>query len=543
MGSSTEKVNEAVNVVALDDESQRMPELVKENIFKDDPNYKPSKMLKFMGNFWDSFTKPPNERRYLMKLDAFVLSYALLSYGLKSMDVNNISNAYVSGMKEDLGLYGNERNLFNTFFNLGYLVGSTPSQVIINRVRPSIWIPTCEVVWSIVVMCIAAAKNAKTIYGLRFVLGLFESVSYPGFAYILGCWYGPDELAKRMGVYDLAGYAANMFAGYIQAGIYAGLNGAHGIAGWRWMFIIDGCIGFPVAILGYISIPDFPNNTRAIWLTQEDRATGLLRMKAFGKKQPRKLTFKRFFDIFFRSWRPWPFMISYVTLWISGTSSYFNLWLKAVGYTTVQVNIIPTGGYAVGIFTGFWMANLSDRFQKRWPFLMTATATRFLGSLLLSIWYVPKGVIFFANLCSYMSEPVWSLLITWASEEFQDDAELRGLLCAVGNSVGASFSMWLPLIIFPSYDAPHYKYGYIVTACLDVVDFFALLAFYYLAKRERAKRNVVINAYGYAVDRDEYMAYLEEVKDRENQGVVEVAKDNVQVDVVSVDSEEKKAAK
>ncbi|KAK9342299.1 major facilitator superfamily domain-containing protein [Lipomyces starkeyi] len=217
-----EVVLETVREVSKQKESaiNAPPSLDMNDIFEDDPDYKPNK-------------------RYNQKLELFILSYSLLSYGLKSIDVSNVSNAY-------LGLHGQERNLFTTFFNIGYLVGSTPSQIIINRIRPSLWIPSCELVWSCLVMGIAAANNAKTlqIYGLRFLLGVFESCSYPGFAYILGSWHGPDELAKRMGVYDLAGYAAKMVGGSIQAGIYSGLNGVHGIAGWRWMLIIDGCMVF-----------------------------------------------------------------------------------------------------------------------------------------------------------------------------------------------------------------------------------------------------------------------------------------------------------
>ncbi|KAK9323103.1 major facilitator superfamily domain-containing protein [Lipomyces orientalis] len=502
-----------VAVQALDENDSPDISLKGINIFGDDPNFKPGPVASFFGQVWDSFRKPPNERKYIQKLDAFILIYSLLSYGLKSLDVSNVSNAYVSGMKEDLALYGQERNLFNTFFYIGYLVGSTPSQIIINRIRPSIWIPTCEFIWSCLVMALAAAKHAKHIYIIRFFLGLFESSSYPGFAYILGCWYGPDELAKRMGVYDCAGYVANMFAGYIQAGIYASLNGVHGIAGWRWMFIIDGIIGFPIAFWGYYSIPDFPNNTRARWLTQKDREISLVRMKALGKKEPRRLTAKRFFDMFFRSWRPWPFLVSYTMLWIAGTSSYFNLWLKSLNMFTVEeINIIPTGGYALGLVSGFFFANMSDRTQARWPWLFAATFFRFLGSLLLAIWNLPVGVIFFANLCNYLGEPVWSLLITWAAEEFQDDAELRGLLCAVGNSIGSAFNMWVPIVLFPTYQAPHYDFGYIVTTVFNVVDFGALIVFLYFARRDRKRKNLIVNEFGYAVDRDEYLQGLKELR-------------------------------
>ncbi|KAK7203986.1 putative pantothenate transporter [Myxozyma melibiosi] len=441
-----------------------------------------------LGQVWDSFAKAPNERRYIQRLDRYILVYALLSYGLKSLDVSNVSSAFVSGMQEDLGLYGQERNLFDTFFNVGYLIGSTPSQVIINRIRPSLWIPACELVWSSLVVFISAAQSARTIYVIRFFLGLFESSSYPGFAYILGSWYGPDELAKRMGVYDCAGYIAKMFAGYIQAGVYFLLDGVGGVAGWRWMFVIDGLIGIPVALWGFYSIPDFPNNTRARWLSAREREISVVRVKLQGKVEPRKLTVKRFVDMFFRSWRPWPFLVSYTMLWISGTSSYFNLWLKSLGiYSVEELNIVPTFGYGLGFLSGFLFANLSDRTRARWPWLFLATGFRLTGSVLLAIWDLPRQVIFFANMCSYIGEPVWSLLITWASEEFRDDAELRGLLCAVGNTIGAGFSLWLPLVLFPTYEAPHYRIGYKMTTAFDVVDVCALFAFLWFAKRERRR--------------------------------------------------------
>jgi len=62
-------------------------------------------------NLWDTWDKPPEERRFLFKLDAVILTFASLGYFIKYLDQVNVANAYVSGMKEDLGLYGNEYNI------------------------------------------------------------------------------------------------------------------------------------------------------------------------------------------------------------------------------------------------------------------------------------------------------------------------------------------------------------------------------------------------------------------------------------------------
>lgn len=86
----------------------------------------------------------------------------LLGYFIKYLDQNNYSNAFVSGMQEDLHLYG-KRNLLNTYFNIGIILGTIPAQMIqLKWVRLSIWIPSCELAWSALTMVMASAKNVET---------------------------------------------------------------------------------------------------------------------------------------------------------------------------------------------------------------------------------------------------------------------------------------------------------------------------------------------------------------------------------------------
>jgi len=70
---------------------------------------------------------------------------------MKNLDSTNIANAYVSGMKEDLNMDANQLNLIDVAWTIGYVIGQLPSQVILTKVRPSIWIPSCEiVVWPLI---------------------------------------------------------------------------------------------------------------------------------------------------------------------------------------------------------------------------------------------------------------------------------------------------------------------------------------------------------------------------------------------------------
>lgn len=75
---------------------------------------------------WDTFDRSPEERRFLFKLDAVILTFASLGYFIKYLDQVNISNAYVSGMKEDLNMYGNQLNIMTTTWTVGYVIGEIP---------------------------------------------------------------------------------------------------------------------------------------------------------------------------------------------------------------------------------------------------------------------------------------------------------------------------------------------------------------------------------------------------------------------------------
>lgn len=116
---------------------------------------------------------------------------------------------------------------------------------------------------------LTALLNILKLYVLRFFIGLFESCSFPGYSALLGSWYSQGQLGKRVALFEQAGALSSMFSGYLQAALYAGLNGVGGLAGWKWMFIFDAIISIPIALWGFWAIPDLPHTTRAFYFSQE----------------------------------------------------------------------------------------------------------------------------------------------------------------------------------------------------------------------------------------------------------------------------------
>jgi len=196
-------------------------------------------------------------------------------------------------MKEELNLNGNQYSLFQAFYNVGYIVFQIPSMLLLSRPKYArVFLPTMEVLWSILTFAQCKINSAETIYGTRFLLGVLETPVASGSLYILSSWYRPDELFKRAGVWYISNNAGVMFGGYLQAAAYNHLNGVGGMAGWRWLFIIDGCISLPIAIIGYVIFPGLPTSSKPFWLSEQQHALARQRMSDEGVEESKPISLK-----------------------------------------------------------------------------------------------------------------------------------------------------------------------------------------------------------------------------------------------------------
>ncbi|KAL4249324.1 MFS transporter superfamily protein [Abortiporus biennis] len=425
---------------------------------------------------WDTWDKPPEERKFLAKLDACLLTYAALSYFSKYLDQQNVTNAYVSGMKTELGLHGNQLNYITTAWTCGYVIGQIPSNLLITRIRPSIWIPLMEVIWSSLTMVLASAKNFETLVVVRFFVGLAESTFYPAIQYVIGSWYKGDELGKRACIFHTASAIGPMFSGFLQAGAYNGLNGVHGLAGWRWLFIIDGIITLPIAFLGFLIMPDLPTTTKpSVFYTQTQIDIGKRRMEEVGRKPPAAFTKKKIIG-FFKTWHIYVLVPMYILFNnASGPASSMIFWLQSFNtpghqvYTVGQINTYPLGIQTVQVITTLVWAWSSDALRLRWPPIIVAGLWHMATSIVLAATplytHLTRRWVFyyFTGVHGGLS----GLILAWANELTGNDNEKRSFVVASCNTFAYVFQAWLPIVIFPQVEQPRVLKGNIATACID----------------------------------------------------------------------------
>ncbi|KAF4830757.1 Pantothenate transporter liz1 [Colletotrichum tropicale] len=365
---------------------------------------------------------------------------ALLGYFLGLLDASNLRNAYVSGMEEDLELFADQYNYFQTLWTIGYTVGMIPSQIIVTHVRPSIWLPSIEVTWAVLTFFFAAVKNYKHIYALRLLLGLAESPFYVGGMTLLGSWYTPKELATRATIFYSASFAAQMFSGYLQAAVYTGLDGVHGIPGWRWLFIMCGIINVPGAVWGFFAVPDSPYDTRVFYLNEKERELAKSRVVEVGRKRFEGVTLKTFRSVLSRPF-VWVFILNYIFFCIDTYGLYFfAIYLRTL-------NDIPTAAYAVGLVGTILFGLLSDKLENRIWVALIITSLNFVTCVVLAV--VPsKAGAFFGYLVNPATLAYGPVIISYLGEIFGSLADERALILGIAQAFGATFNAWVPLLIF-----------------------------------------------------------------------------------------------
>ncbi|CDH52531.1 high-affinity nicotinic acid transporter [Lichtheimia corymbifera JMRC:FSU:9682] len=156
---------------------------------------------------------PVKERKLRRKIDLRLMVWSFLAAFINMLDRNNMQNAYTNGMEEDLNLNSSVYNWAVTMFFIGYVITQIPANMIIIRMRPNIFLPTCVIIWGGVLCFMSIVKDHKGLLALRFCLGVAEATLYPCIAFILGTWYTKEELSKRQALVDTGGPVAGAFGG------------------------------------------------------------------------------------------------------------------------------------------------------------------------------------------------------------------------------------------------------------------------------------------------------------------------------------------
>ena len=198
-----------------------------------------------------------------------LLPFLLLMYVLAFLDRANIGFAQ-KALQHDTGISNAAFAFGAGVFFVGYALFEVPSNLLLHRVGARLWMCRIMVTWGLVSAAMSLAHTATTFYALRFLLGVAEAGFFPGVIYYLTRWFPQSARARAVGVFYFGAPLAFMF-GSPLSGFLLELYGALNLAGWQWLFLIEGGLASVVGVWAFFYLDDRPED--ASWLTPQARKT------------------------------------------------------------------------------------------------------------------------------------------------------------------------------------------------------------------------------------------------------------------------------
>jgi len=213
---------------------------------------------------------PSEEDRIYRKVGMRLIPFLVLCYVVAYLDRVNVGFAKLQ-MLQDLHLSEAVYGLGAGIFFIGYFIFEVPSNLILHKVGAKIWIARIMITWGLVSAAMMFTNSETTFYVLRFLLGAAEAGFFPGIILYLTYWY-PNARRGRMTTMfmvaiPLSGLVGGPLSGWILS---AFSNGAAGLAGWQWLYLIEGIPSVVVGIWVLFFLDDKIH--KAKWLTDGEKA-------------------------------------------------------------------------------------------------------------------------------------------------------------------------------------------------------------------------------------------------------------------------------
>ena len=341
---------------------------------------------------------------------------------------------------------------------------------------------------------------------VRFFQGFFEASCFVGVQWILGSWYRPEEVGKRTAIFTSSGLAGTMFSGILQGAIYTNLEGTSGLAGWRWLFIIDFLITLPISIYGFVFFPDTPTSTRAYYLTPTEKTLAVERLPEVDKV--RGVLGWSLIRRVCLSWHWWGFVL----LWIanSNTEMYssnaiMQLWLESTGdYPVAQINYIPTSVSGMGIVATLLLGWYSDwNPRRRWHVgvLLSFTAITS-GALMLSP--PTRGAKFAALIMNGFQFAGQTVQFAWANDLIRRDDAKRSVVIASMNMFSVAVYLFWSLLFYNATQAPDWYEGNRAMIAMGCFLFVTTIAVYLLQRRQERQEEMQVRPYDGRAEKREF---------------------------------------
>jgi D-galactonate transporter len=336
-------------------------------------------------------TKSELETSTIRAISWRLIPFLVLAYFLSYLDRVNLGFAALT-MNAELKFTPTIFSWGAGIFFIGYFLFEVPSNLALEKFGASRWIARIMISWGIVSVLMAFVSGIWSFYSIRFLLGVAEAGFFPGIILYLTYWYPAEYRARFLAAFAIA-VPVSTVIGAPVSGLLLGLDGAMGLKGWQWLFVIE---GVPTVLFGFVTwfyLTDRPAS--ANWLTAEQKAwlSSRLESETAAKQAAKHLTLGQAL----RS----PKVLTLSLIYFGFVAALYGVqfWLpqivKAFGFSNAQTGFVTAVPYLFGTVAMILWARHSDATRERVmhvgaPLLLTAAA---LGA------------------CGYITDPMMTMVV------------------------------------------------------------------------------------------------------------------------------------
>ena len=302
------------------------------------------------------------------KVTRRIVPLLFMCYVVAYLDRVNVGFAKIQ-MLADLKFSETTYGLGAGIFFLGYFLFEVPSNILLHRVGARLWIARVMITWSIVSAATLFVKTPTMFYALRFVLGLAEAGLFPGVILYLTYWYPARRRANILALFITGIPVAGLVGAPLSGWIMNSASGAHSLAGWQWLFLIE---AVPSLVMGIVVLLYLDHSVEsADWLSADEKA--LLAWYLLVDRQGAQS--HRMRDGFTNP-RVWLMCVLYffIMMGLYGVGFYLPTLIRNTGVSnSLSVGLLTALPYAVAVVAMLIVSRHSDaRGERRWHITIPA---------------------------------------------------------------------------------------------------------------------------------------------------------------------------
>ncbi|MET7319445.1 MFS transporter [Streptomyces sp. NPDC005549] len=339
-------------------------------------------------------------------------------------------------LRADVGLSAAAFGLGAGIFFIAYAIFEVPSNVLMERFGPKVWLTRIMISWGVVATAMAFVNSVEMFYALRFLLGVAEAGFFPAVIYYFSRWLPDSHRGRATSIFLMGSGTATVIVGPVSGALME-MHGIWGHAGWQWMFFIEGVFS---VVLGFVVYRFLDSGVeQATWLTDEEKS-GLVaaidaeqeeRDARRGGKAAKVSRWKLLAD---------PQMLLFLWIYFAINVALYavTFWLPSIvddigGVSDFQVGLLTAVPWLCALVALFVSGRVSDRIGKRRPVLVVLLLLGGSGTLLavfVSPW-VGLGALCLAAMGFKPASPVF-----WTIPQSYLDARAAAPGIALINSIG-----------------------------------------------------------------------------------------------------------